>query len=241
MIALTRIRNESLIIEDTLRHLLSYAPQVLVYDDASTDNTVEICRSFENVSVIEGGQWRLNRQHEETRHRHVLLEAARARGAEWALYMDADERLVGDLPSMDKASPDGYRFQLFDGYMTPDHSAEYLSGTLAELPRLYGPERRDILMLFRVSAARYMGLDQREPVVIGRQSTTQVFVKHFGKCLSVDHWEDTCDYYVTHFPEPYRSKWAARKGKAIHTLSDFERPLYEWNELIADPSLHVRI
>lgn len=238
MIALTRIRNESLIIEDTLRHMLQYAPRVLVYDDASTDNTVEICRSFDAVTVLQGEEWRTNRQVEETRHRAILLETARGMGAEWCLYMDADERLVGDLPDM---SADGYRFQLFDGYMTPEHQAEYRSGSLADLPRAWGTERRDILMLFRVAQARYRGLDQREPVVMGRISTTQVFVKHFGKCLSVEQWEETCDYYATHFPEPYRSKWEARRGGAIHTQSDFGRKLYEWEEIISQSNLQVKI
>ena len=54
--------------------------------------------------------------------------------------------------------------------------------------------------------------------------------------LSVDHWEETCDYYIRHFPfETYGKKWTERKGQAIHTESDFKRPLYEWgDELFAN-------
>ena len=34
-----------------------------------------------------------------------------------------------------------------------------------------------------------------------------------------------------HFPfETYGRKWTERKGQAIHTESDFQRPLYEWGE-----------
>jgi alkylation response protein AidB-like acyl-CoA dehydrogenase len=35
------------------------------------------------------------------------------------------------------------------------------------------------------------------------------------------------------FPfETYGRKWQERKGKAIHTVSDFGRPLYEWGEAL---------
>ena len=58
-----------------------------------------------------------------------------------------------------------------------------------------------------------------------------LYCQHYGKSLSVDHWEETCDYYIRHFPfETYGKKWTERKGQAIHTESDFKRPLYEWGE-----------
>lgn len=224
---ITRVRNEELIIEDTLRHFLTYCSSIILYDDDSTDATVQIASTFPEVTIIRGTPWSLNRQWEETRHRAILLHHVQT---EWALCFDADERLVGDLPDL---THPGYRFRLFDGYMTEECSMEYLHGRLEDLPRMWGPERRDITMLFRKEQSRYLGLDQREPVVNGHIEVANVYVKHFGKCLSVNHWEDTCDYYATYFPEPYKSKWEARKGKAIHTMSDFGRELYSWDEVVA--------
>jgi hypothetical protein len=32
--------------------------------------------------------------------------------------------------------------------------------------------------------------------------------------------------------ETYGRKWLARKGQAIHTQSDFMRPLYEWGDTL---------
>ena len=47
---------------------------------------------------------------------------------------------------------------------------------------------------------------------------TDLYCRHYGKSRSVEHWEETCDYYVRD-----------RKGRAIHTQSDFfMRPLFEW-------------
>ena len=222
---ITRVRNESLIIADTLAHFLGYCESVILYDDASDDDTAEIAESFDRVTVIRGTEWRADRRAEETRHRALLLEQV---STPWVLCFDADERLVGDLPHL---AAGGYRFRLFDGYLTKDRQTPYTSGQLSELPRMWGPEYRDILMLFRKDAAVYQGMDKREPLVRGRVELASTQVKHFGKCLSVEHWEETCLYYSTHWPEPYKSKWEGRKGKAIHTKSDFGRPLYRWRDV----------
>lgn len=223
---ITRVRNESLIFEDTLRHYLEACDRVIVYDDASTDATPEIAAGFDRVELIRGVEWRQDRPAEETRHRALLLDRVQT---EWALCFDADERLEGDLPALEA---DGYRFGLFDGYMTPECSQPYTGGPLSALPRMWGPERRDIVMLFRKSRSRYAGRDQREPRVTGRVELSDMRVRHYGKCLSVEHWESTCDYYATHWPDPYRSKWAARRGQAIHDgVSDFGRPLRRWEQL----------
>jgi glycosyltransferase involved in cell wall biosynthesis len=222
---ITRVRNESLIIKDTLTHFLKFCDRVILYDDASDDGTAEIAETFGNVEVIRGKTWLEDRPAEETRHRKLLLERVKTF---WTLCFDADERLVGELPDL---SADGYKFRLFDGYMTPARNEPYLGGALEDLPRQWGPEYRDILMLFRTAKAVYVGPDRREPILHGRIELAGIRVKHYGKCLSAKHWEDTCDYYAACWPEPYKTKWAERRGKAIHTSSDFGRDLYYWEEL----------
>jgi hypothetical protein len=38
---------------------------------------------------------------------------------------------------------------------------------------------------------------------------------------------------MRHFPfDTYGNKWRDRKGRAIHTQSDFMRPLYEWGDTL---------
>jgi hypothetical protein len=75
----------------------------------------------------------------------------------------------------------------------------------------------------------------REPGGVERVRT-DLYCQHYGKSLSVENWEETCDYYVRHFPfETYGRKWCDRKGRAIHTQSDFMWPLYEWGDTFRRP------
>ena len=230
LVGITRVRNESLIIADTIRHFMQFCERIVLYDDVSTDDTVQIAQAVggDRLDVIHGDTWRVDRVAENTRHRRIALDRARDLGADWVLCFDADERIEGELPDM---RADGYRFRLFDGYMVDD-SAPYVGGRLDLLPRRWGPEYRDIVMLFRAGAASYDRTGQREPTMCGRVEQSAMRVRHYGKCLSVEHWEETCRYYADHFPR-WRDKWRARMGKAIHTESDFGRPLVAWDDLHA--------
>ena len=237
LVGLTRVRNEALIIADTIQHLLSYCEHVILFDDCSTDDTVAIAAEAggKYITIICNDWWRTKRVIEETRHRAILLERARKMGADWCLYLDADERLVGELPEL---KGNGFKFKLFDGYLTEERQQEYTGGELARLPRMWGPEFRDIIMLFRVSAAEFR--HGRQPF-ISNPVIADVFVKHYGKCLSVEHWEQTCDYYIQYFAAYYGRKWQARKGKAIHTVSDLDNELYTWHQVMSDKSKWRRL
>ena len=228
---ITKVRNESLILQDTLEHNLKFCDHIYLYDDCSEDNTVEIARSFDNVTVTMGATWDTDRARVETIHRRLMLNQVQAaKKYEFCLCVDADERFVGLENFKPSSEVAGYRFDLYDGYLTKQCSLEYTDGKLELLPRMWGPECRKILMLFRPENATYIGLDQREPVLDGIVSNAKdVSVKHFGKCLSVSHWEETCNYYAM-WPK-YKDKWNARRGRAIHTVSDFGAELKEWSEL----------
>lgn len=239
LVALLRVRDEELILEDTLTHLAGFADLICAYEDASTDRTRQILRAHQKVGmVIQNDRWLSgadNRLRAETRHRGLLLQEARRRWTfHWCMCCDADERYIGSIREFVTGSledkPDAVRVQLFDAYMTPDDLQPYPRGEpLLNFRRYFGPERRDILMLWKNSdSVRYAGLDAREPVLSGTEEV-KFQCQHYGKSLSVEHWEATCEYYVRNFPwDPYGKKWMSRKGRAIHELSDFGRPLYRW-------------
>jgi glycosyltransferase involved in cell wall biosynthesis len=244
LVGLTRMRNEALLLPDTLDYLAGQVDAIVAYDDASTDETVEILRRHPKVGLIVANQaWEqdvASRKLAEGRHRGLLLEMARAElPHDWMLCFDPDERVTSNLRDFvvglrDEAC-DAVRVKLFDAYMTPDDHAPYTSDrALLDFRRFYGPEQRDILMLLRNRPEIVWAEGDGRNSPRGMESVkTALYCQHYGKSLSVAHWEETCDYYIRHFPyETYGRKWQERKGKAIHTVSDFGRPLYEWGDAL---------
>jgi glycosyltransferase involved in cell wall biosynthesis len=250
LIGITRVRNESLILRDSLDYVSAHVDAIVAYDDASTDDTLNILQRHPKVALVIGNSlWESDavaRLAAETRHRGLLLQVARSKlKFEWTLCFDADERLVGDLRafigSASARQCNGVRIRLFDAYMTPDDHAPFVRGqALVGFRRFFGPERRDILMLWRnLPPVRYEGLDAREPTGVD-QVVTDFYCQHYGKAISLEQWEETCDYYVKHFPfETYGRKWLARKANAIHIQSDFSRPLFEWNNQLFDNAVRI--
>jgi hypothetical protein len=241
LVAITRVRNEALILHDALDFVGRHADAILAYDDASTDATLDIFRGHPKVAlIIANGAWETDvaaRRTAEHRHRQLLLQTAREQlQFDWMFCFDPDERMTGDLRRFVNGpqgeSCDGLSIRLFDAYMTPDDCAPYRPGReLLNFRKFYGPEQRDILMLWRNRPEVFFAEGhERQPGGIERLRTG-LYCQHYGKSLSVEHWEETCDYYIKHFPfETYGRKWLARKGQAIHTRSDFMRPLYAWGE-----------
>jgi glycosyltransferase involved in cell wall biosynthesis len=92
-------RDAAATIERTLTSLREF-PEVLVYDNGSTDGTLELCRGFANVRVVVGEFHGFGR----TKNHAVSLAAG-----DWVLSIDADEyvskELLESLRTLDLASP----------------------------------------------------------------------------------------------------------------------------------------
>jgi hypothetical protein len=243
LIGITRLRNEALILRDTLDYVGKHLDAIVAYDDASTDLTLEILRDHPKVAlVVTNGSWEQDiksRRIAEGRHRGLLLQIARAQFQfDWIFCFDPDERVTGDLrgcaEGLHAGDCEGVQVQLFDAYMTPDDCAPYRPDCpLLGFRRFFGPEQRNILMLWRNRPQIFFAEQHaREPGGMERVQVS-LYCQHYGKSLSVEHWEETCDYYIRHFPfDTYGRKWLDRKGRAIHTQSDFMRPLYEWGDTL---------
>ena len=250
LIGITRVRNEALILGDSLDFVGQHVDAIIAYDDANTDKTLELLRSHPKVVLILANKiWEPDvqaRRMAEHRHRQLLLQCAREKlRFDWMFCFDADERVTGDLRGFASGPRtecyDGVSIQLFDAYLTPHDCVPYRPGQeLLGFRRFYGPERRDILMLWRNRPEVFFAEGhEREPGGISRLRT-DLYCQHYGKSLSVEHWEETCDYYIKHFPfETYGRKWLARKGRAIHTESDFMRPLYEWGDELFENAVKI--
>ena len=224
IVGISKVRNEMEIIEDTVEHFLGICDRLVIYDDCSSDGTPDFLEKFDRVDVIRGDSLDRDRLRAEYVNRQRALEGAQEYSPEWILCFDADERV--EMPETPLDDFDGVKMKLFDFYITPeDVDLRYTER------RWLGPEYRSILMMFRnLPGLKYGYRDQREMFLpAGARILQDGYVRHYGKAVSVEEWESTCDYY-SGWPEPYRSKWMARKGKAVHTKSDFGADLITWDE-----------
>lgn len=228
LIGLTKIRNEGLIIKNTLDWWGKFCDKIYVCDECSTDKTAKICQSHPKVEeVIIRDYWDKDREKAEWVNRQIVLMKAKDKAAidDWFVYFDADE-FIYDF-TLNDLKGDAVICKLFDIYITPrDKNKNWRER------EWIGPEYRQILFFFKNSPyLSYNMPDQREVNLAPNAKITYAgTIKHFGKGLSVKHWEETCGYYTDYWPK-YADKWQARKGHAVHNyLSDFDNKLIKWKE-----------
>lgn len=233
IIGLLRVRNEEHIISHALDKMAEYCDSIFVYDDASEDSTREICRNHPKVQqVIAGQTYAVDRVWAETYDRAKLLAVAQVHATEddWFVLLDADEEIEFDWMKFRfgiKYMPIvAVKMRLFDFYATEDdYDLDFTHRTMI------GPEYRPIIMAFKnTEHLKYYVPIQRE-VEIGPGVVLEMgFVKHYGKAISAEHHEMKCEYYARNFPIDYAEKWDNRRGKFIHTKSDFGMDLIEWDD-----------
>lgn len=234
---LTKIRNEEKIIQETLDHWGSICTGGLyVVDDASEDKTVEICKAHPKVkAVLETEYWDPDREKMEWMQRQRILERAQkdAKEDDWFVYFDADERLFfNDWQLLFEQGIGAIACRLYDIYITPDDEKE----RNYNLRKWVGPEYRTIIFFFKNSP--YLIYNKPDQRIVSLPPNTKIVVagiiKHFGKGLSIQHWEETCDYYINFWPK-YAAKWEKRKGKAVKKdfKSDFGNPLIKFNDVLS--------
>src|SRR5207245_4041614 len=105
---ITRVSNEALVLRDTLDHVGKQVDAIVAYDDASTDQTLEILHGHSKVAlIVTNRSWEEDieaRRIAEGRHRGLLLQTARERlRSDWMLCFDAGERATGDLRGLLRA------------------------------------------------------------------------------------------------------------------------------------------
>ncbi len=235
IIGVSRVRNQGYLIKDVLDHLTSYLDGVIVYDDASTDNTLNILKNHPLVlEVIENNYWESDRQQRskaEGSHRQLLFNRAKTYYPEWVYVFDADE-FVEFKEGLDLKNEgiDSYYFRLYDYYITAHDVEKYYK------EREYiGPEFREIPMMFRAS----LDLNFHSRVPKGFYNIDfGGYVKHYGKATTIEDWDKKCKYYINHLTEnqpgniDISEKWQKRLGKAVHSKSDFFNDLIKWEDKI---------
>lgn len=232
---LMKVRNEEHIIKDTLDNWASFCTGgIYIYDDVSTDKTVEICRAHPAVKeVIEGEFWDPDREKAEWWNRQmVLMRAQQDSGPDdWFVYFDADEHIYNFEKYELFLDPkiNAIACRLYDIHITPeDVNKRY------DEREWVAPEFRTIIFFFRNSPhLKYHLPDQRIVTLPPDVGNIPIHgdIKHYGKGFSVEQWEQTCDYYIKFWPK-YSDKWRKRKGKAVKEdyMSDFGNRLIKWKD-----------
>ena len=83
-----RVKNEARFIEKSLKSVTEICSEIIVMDNNSTDDTVEICSSFDKVTEIIK---RKDLPLDEVRDKNILYEHARKSDSDFILAVDGDE------------------------------------------------------------------------------------------------------------------------------------------------------
>jgi len=89
LVAMYRIKNCEEFIKRSLIRTSEFADEIVVLDDGSKDNTVNIVKEFPKVAKLESQDLDFN----ERRDRNKLLEMAKDRHPDWIISIDGDEVL----------------------------------------------------------------------------------------------------------------------------------------------------
>ena len=97
IIAMYRVKNEARFIEQSLKSVIDICSEIVILDDNSTDETVEICSGFDKVTnILKQKELPLD----ETRDRNYLFENARKLDPDFILSVDGDEIFMPDASEM---------------------------------------------------------------------------------------------------------------------------------------------
>ena len=88
IVGIYRVKNESRFIEQSLKSVMDICSEIIILDDNSTDNTVEICSGFDKVTNVTKQKDLIL---DETRDRNYLFENARKLDPDFILSVDGDE------------------------------------------------------------------------------------------------------------------------------------------------------
>jgi GT2 family glycosyltransferase/glycosyltransferase involved in cell wall biosynthesis len=189
-----RVRNEAEHIGEVLSRALDLCDRAFVFDDHSTDPTVEICRAFSDRVEVLGSPFE---GLDEARDKNYLLGKIVEAAPTWVLWIDGDEVLERTGPDAlrDAAAhhPGAAAFSLRIAYVwdTPDQ---------VRVDGIFGRFRRPSLFRLAGQPVHRLRFPSAGPGpnlhcgnvpqgLVGRRLESNVRLKHYGYVTEEQRWE----------------------------------------------------
>ncbi|MFC4100290.1 glycosyltransferase family 2 protein [Paenibacillus xanthanilyticus] len=226
--AYMQVRNEAdRYLELVLRELSAFVDDIVIVDDASTDDTVKLCRSFPKVArIVEMTESHFGRESE---LKVRLWKAACADSPDWLLAIDADEVFEDRMKAEARALVDQDRydwvgFRMYDFWGSETHYRE------DDLWRLH---HRHTAALVRYLPGYFYFYPSRNhhapriPITYGALPgyLSDIRIKHYGWAGDEAERHGKYERYLAHDPD-------GKLGNAAQYASilDPNPRLVEWKE-----------
>lgn len=229
--AMMVVRNEEhRFLRQVLDDLSAYVDEIVILDDASTDSTPDICKSYEKVACFARNDEPMFQIHE-GRLREKLWAMVEETEPDWILAVDADEMFEGRFKDevrdlINQTDYDAVEFRLFDFWNSLTHYR--VDGEWDPWPRFirllvrYFPGRTYTWPDLEFHSGRFP-VEYRGDILTFH---SDIRVKHFG-------WVNPSEHRAKY--EFYRAKDIKLRGSPCkHTESILSAPgdikLEEWSE-----------
>ncbi|MSN96541.1 glycosyltransferase family 2 protein [Campylobacter sp. FMV-PI01] len=195
--AVVLVKNNELTLEKTLKSL-EFLDEVIVYDNGSTDNSINITKSFKNVNLINGEFMGFGK----TKNR-----AASFAKNEWILVIDSDEVVDDELKEVLKTKnlDKNYVYKLNFKAFYKDIEIKHCGWNNQKIKRLYNK-----------NITSYNQNDVHEDIIIDGLKTENLAgnVKHYSY-HSISEFIQKADLYSTLFAKNNASKRTSSPTKAF--------------------------
>lgn len=180
LVAMVPVWNEERgFLRKCLKDLSEYVDEIVILDDASTDGTVKLCKSFSKVIVHVLPQ-NLG-QIDKGKMRRQLYDLAVARNPTWFIALDSDEilenRFKTQVREMMEALFNWYSFYRVDFWTRDEYFVSYSSKMKSlRLMFRYMPNKSPNFLPMKIHGARSPAWVLDDPS--GKE--TDIRIKHFG-------------------------------------------------------------
>ncbi len=257
VIGLLRVRNEKMLVNEQINHLADLCNAVYVYDDGSTDGTLEIIQKHPRVTGYIANQkwkpsiWPVKDKLMLSEKNMELINFARRKenltAQDWFIYTDVDEKFEAGFKQklskiIQQKKYDLIIFELYDFFITDKDAKIPYNGDIQSMRKYCGTEYRLLPFVFRnIPNLFLINGAVRDPLGYDEKRIwySPYKIKHYGKAKTIDDYYAKREFYLR-FRRQNRKAGFKFTKPPIHKVdegkSDLGR-LVTWDYLLAHPEI----